>query len=371
MIQHHVPGLIPARAGKTGAPLIGRHLLGAHPRACGENGTTRPCPFGGPGSSPRVRGKLGVGEAHGGVDGLIPARAGKTRVPFVWVLICAAHPRVCGENAGRCRAVGLSAGSSPRVRGKRVLGHSGFSVGRLIPACAGKTPVISPKPFSRTAHPRVCGENPGVAHRFRCLPGSSPRVRGKRRMVRPRRRRTRLIPACAGKTPAHVDMSSPFPAHPRVCGENGGRYLRQFIPTGSSPRVRGKRAGEDRAGALDGLIPACAGKTVLISYCPRPDAAHPRVCGENWGRGCGRGRRPGSSPRVRGKLLIGYSITQQHRLIPACAGKTFSPVCVYSSPTAHPRVCGENGVGAGVGAHPHGSSPRVRGKLKSSHGKFS
>ena len=52
------------------------------------------------------------------MDGLIPARAGKTfRVPRSRY-DPEAHPRACGENPARRPPRSTWAGSSPRVRGK-------------------------------------------------------------------------------------------------------------------------------------------------------------------------------------------------------------------------------------------------------------
>ena len=53
----------------------------------------------------------------------------------------------------------LTEGSSPRVRGKRLMGRTNFPAWGLIPACAGKTGYLSAGKASVRAHPRVCGEN--------------------------------------------------------------------------------------------------------------------------------------------------------------------------------------------------------------------
>ena len=70
-----------------------------------------------------------------------------------------------------------------------------------------------------------------------------------------------LIPACAGKTSGGVMGVRPLRAHPRVCGENGIKPKLHGQCRGSSPRVRGKLMVEAREPLLPGLIPACAGKT--------------------------------------------------------------------------------------------------------------
>ena len=92
-------GLIPARAGKTRRRRGRSCGLPAHPRACGENRKHRGHPFVRLGSSPRVRGKPDNLSIYGVRHGLIPARAGKTGAARGRPDHCWAHPRACGENA--------------------------------------------------------------------------------------------------------------------------------------------------------------------------------------------------------------------------------------------------------------------------------
>ena len=131
----------------------------AHPRVCGENYTENAPVRSSAGSSPRVRGKLSWDDNYGRTLGLIPACAGKTNSTGNRNRIGRAHPRVCGENAEFLATHIAVAGSSPRVRGKRIQLLVGVITGRLIPACAGKTPRPSGEACSTRAHPRVCGEN--------------------------------------------------------------------------------------------------------------------------------------------------------------------------------------------------------------------
>ena len=172
------------------------------------------------GSSPRVRGKPGVHAGPGRVHGLIPACAGKTltvpRIPP-----CPqAHPRVCGENPHAGNREREGAGSSPRVRGKPIRGQHGQPGWGLIPACAGKTRSIPGQGTVCRAHPRVCGENVTGGAILPGVDGSSPRVRGKRRLSWLGISIMRLIPACAGKTMLDLGPTARGRAHPRVCGEN-------------------------------------------------------------------------------------------------------------------------------------------------------
>ena len=74
-------------------------------------------------------------------------------------------------------------------------------------------------------------------------------------------RRTRLIPAWAGKTFMFDSPCPCFPAHPRVGGENNLRHILGFWFMGSSPRGRGKHRAGMPMTMTRRLIPAWAGKT--------------------------------------------------------------------------------------------------------------
>ena len=151
--------LIPACAGKTNPAKVSDLSCSAHPRVCGENFSlfrrnSRPR-----GSSPRVRGKP-ASAAHSFTNsGLIPACAGKTFRYPIRSRARPAHPRVCGENVWTTDQGRRGVGSSPRVRGKLGVGVVAGLLRRLIPACAGKTPRPRHSKIRLWAHPRVCGEN--------------------------------------------------------------------------------------------------------------------------------------------------------------------------------------------------------------------
>ena len=93
-----------------------------------------------PGSSPRVRGAAGVGDALVSVLGIIPACAGSSQNGKSWLVRGRDHPRVCGEQSALSESVMAKVGSSPRVRGAgRVEGEVRHGEG-IIPACAGSRP---------------------------------------------------------------------------------------------------------------------------------------------------------------------------------------------------------------------------------------
>ena len=240
--RSHAEGLIPACAGKTFRARVAGNDARAHPRVCGENAAALDGGTAREGSSPRMRGKHQRPNRRRPRIRLIPAYAGKTAVGSLGVVRVRAHPRVCGENVAYEKAVRGDLGSSPRMRGKlRLVWVISWPWG-LIPAYAGKT-----TPRRRTI-------------RMHC--GSSPRMRGKQTKASQTPSSARLIPAYAGKTFSRSFMMSRRSAHPRVCGENEARAGPKTPPQGSSPRMRGKRGRLARSRRARGLIPAYAGKTL-------------------------------------------------------------------------------------------------------------
>ena len=194
----------------------------------------------------------------------------------------------------------------------------------------------------RAAHPRVGGENANPKSPSNCQQGSSPRGRGKQRLLRRDDAQDGLIPAWAGKTHlAYRTARAPW-AHPRVGGENS--LVIEHSPTvqGSSPRGRGKRFDRANHAGDAGLIPAWAGKTQWGWCHSVPSRAHPRVGGENSPCSSNTRSPTGSSPRGRGKHIHTTAGICDAGLIPAWAGKTSPTRPRHSRATAHPRVGGEN-----------------------------
>ena len=132
---------------------------------------------------------------------------------------------------------------------------------------------------------------------------------------------------------------------------------------GSSPRVRGTLVLRHHGKADTGIIPACAGNTVSGLRRVIVCRDHPRVCGEHCRRARACDVRRGSSPRVRGTHRVLWRTGYRPGIIPACAGNT--DIIKTGNPTArdHPRVCGEHEVTPDNIAGYTGSSPRVRGTL--------
>ena len=152
--------------------------------------------------------------------------------------------------------------------------------------------------------------------------GTSPRMRGKHGRSRAQPRRSRNIPAYAGKTSEKRIILTGCWEHPRVCGENLPFATGAKPFPGTSPRMRGKRGENPHGGGRKRNIPAYAGKTPWKANKPSRRSEHPRVCRENPGFGDGRERHGGTSPRMRGKLSLAGYFLGDFRNIPVYAGKT-------------------------------------------------
>ena len=168
---------------------------------------------------------------------------------------------MCGEHRAQSVWLRQDGGSSPHVRGARH-GDARPAAGLgIIPACAGSTKAEWTDLISRGDHPRMCGEHEVGFEPFPVLAGSSPHVRGARWSRWPDASRCGIIPACAGSTMLPARCPVRARDHPRMCGEHKDVTTEQIVQAGSSPHVRGApevTAGNSRT---NGIIPACAGST--------------------------------------------------------------------------------------------------------------
>ena len=171
---------IPARAGNAARSEAPAARKAVHPRACGERADCTSDPFAVNGSSPRVRGTQGRGERQQRVERFIPARAGNAPTSFLRRRRSPVHPRACGERPGFMRPEGIVVGSSPRVRGTRRAPRARAPACRFIPARAGNAVLALATDDVAPVHPRACGERGPARTARRGTSGSSPRVRGTR-----------------------------------------------------------------------------------------------------------------------------------------------------------------------------------------------
>ena len=339
---HRIAGLIPAGAGQTCIPANSSPPNTAHPRRCGAD--LRPIaiatsPWG---SSPQVRGRLSPCPRLTCTTRLIPAGAGQTASFPARRPSSRAHPRRCGADVIFGFISAGWQGSSPQVRGRHHPGDRPDHTTGLIPAGAGQTSPGRGTCRTSRAHPRRCGADVDLHLCKRHYLGSSPQVRGRQRECALRLVVNGLIPAGAGQTRLVSAI---------------------WLPTmGSSPQVRGRRLGGPGERRRDGLIPAGAGQTDGTAFAGFGAGAHPRRCGADYLVCCSNSVQSGSSPQVRGRLASGVPGGVPVGLIPAGAGQTFGVLQQLGSIGAHPRRCGADPEIFLSISREMGSSPQVRGR---------
>ena len=154
------------------------------------------------------------------------------------------------------------------------------------------------------------------------------------------------------------------PVHPRPCGEQSNSIITVLPCTGSSPPVRGTAIQADIPASTDRFIPARAGNSYGIKAAGLGTAVHPRPCGEQRKPGACLHVSSGSSPPVRGTVLINRKNSCIIRFIPARAGNSNIVIQRRCAQAVHPRPCGEQCDRLEANVSNFGSSPPVRGTAK-------
>ena len=333
-------GIIPARAGFTGGRRPQEGDEGDHPRSRGVYAAYAADSGPDYGSSPLARGLPGSQGRQGGMNRIIPARAGFTRPALLNCLPWRDHPRSRGVYGWTVLSSAATPGSSPLARGLRP-GPSGRRPGpRIIPARAGFTPVHLVNPLQREDHPRSRGVYTWRNWMRNAAKGSSPLARGLPQTASSASVSLRIIPARAGFTRSGSPRGAPAGDHPRSRGVYAVALRVCMSGHGSSPLARGLLGGRPAPAQEARIIPARAGFTRRRRGSrPRPPD-HPRS------RGvyccaltvlCGDG---GSSPLARGLPggFVGWRLS--NGIIPARAGFTISPGGENDDPRDHPRSRG-------------------------------
>ena len=317
-----------------------------------------------------MRGKPVPEERRRRITRIIPAHAGQTRSRTSGTRWPPDHPRACGANKIDHADGGVQVGSSPRMRGKPLIRIPvGLEV-RIIPAHAGQTPcAVRPRPWWPD-HPRACGANFGTlgvrVHLTLPAIGFQQQVLGHVDTDRGGHRAPSLVRANTTYVPGSTSMARAVntPAGVNACTLPPATRRHLSSATGSSPRMRGKRAGKPDPQSRQRIIPAHAGQTLVLKSSPRLRADHPRACGANGRRVTLNPPESGSSPRMRGKPeddVHGWILL---RIIPAHAGQTGLRVTLNPPESDHPRACGANPESPEWAQPTTGSSPRMRGKHK-------
>ena len=85
--------------------------------------------------------------------------------------------------------------------------------------------------------------------------------------------------------------------------------------------MRGKDTPIGETGAMSGITPAYAGKSMVTFLLNLASEDHPRVCGEKKVMRGAKDKRMGSPPRMRGKVVYALRDCSQRGITPAYAGK--------------------------------------------------
>ena len=292
--------IIPARAGFTAPAGPVAAARWDHPRSRGVYEVDVPVKSLLNGSSPLARGLPGDHITGWWEAGIIPARAGFTGRRSRRRGSRRDHPRSRGVYADRWLIRTVHDGSSPLARGlpqDRPLPRGPLGI---IPARAGFTRISDSVATDLADHPRSRGVYLITAQVRGQVPGSSPLARGLHDGSMKAVWTNRIIPARAGFTTNQRSCDASTPDHPRSRGVYAPVSLESPYWTGSSPLARGLQR---RPGAgspygwdhprsrgvyrsqgritrtLPGIIPARAGFTrETTERIPRP-RDHPRSRG--------------------------------------------------------------------------------------------
>ena len=135
-------GIIPARAGFTQTTWIGPRRLTDHPRSRGVYAEALVAETAARGSSPLARGLQTIGDGTRAALRIIPARAGFTGATLIGAYLHEDHPRSRGVYITLSLRVSSVSGSSPLARGLLPPKAPVLGALRIIPARAGFTSVI-------------------------------------------------------------------------------------------------------------------------------------------------------------------------------------------------------------------------------------
>ena len=169
--------------------------------------------------------------------------------------------------------------SSPHMRGIPV--GTGVVVGLvgIIPAHAGHTSRATQSTFRTWDRPRTCGVYCFYGFPLFLVSGSSPHMRGIRKLQGSCIIPVGIIPAHAGHTCCRRRRRRSIWDHPRTCRAYSAEQMALFCNQGSSPHMRGIHAQIEAMAQVIGIIPAHAGHTSSRGRTDSRSWDHPRTCG--------------------------------------------------------------------------------------------
>ena len=232
------------------------------------------------------------------------------------------HPRSRGVYRWAHLSCDPFGGSSPLARGLRLPGAPPAHDHGIIPARAGFTRVGAVGGGWGGDHPRSRGVYPIPHRRIPAILGSSPLARGLPVRMLLREKRGRIIPARAGFTRVGHRPGPEGGDHPRSRGVYRGGPAHRDARVGSSPLARGLPIWRSRSTRRAGIIPARAGFTAPAPRSASKSADHPRSRGVYHRASRPAHGRPGSSPLARGLPRCCLRFSGRAGIIPARAGFT-------------------------------------------------
>ena len=188
-----------------------------------------------------MRERLSIKEDTGQGMRITPARAGKTFMTASKNDIFQDHPRSCGKDGRRLKAFMAEDGSPPLVRERLRYCDIATAAFRITPARAGKTRISKRPGRTKRDHPRSCGKDFGIAILRRLPLGSPPLVRERHELASGLEERNGITPARAGKTSVVSIGGCSSEDHPRSCGKDKPLNYLLYLKGGSPPLVRERR----------------------------------------------------------------------------------------------------------------------------------
>ena len=213
--------------------------------------------------------------------------------------------------------------------------------------------------------------------------GSPPHARGRQACVCREGVCRRITPACAGKTFYYRIRQGPYQDHPRMRGEDSLHLSAARCRDGSPPHARGRRPTRLGWDPIEGITPACAGKTNLTNTSKRAIPDHPRMRGEDGSLLAARPVELGSPPHARGRRsrrpILEMSIQDHPRMRgedntirriiavavgspPHARGRRRIPTIQIKGSRDHPRMRGEDAKLHLNSLYGKGSPPHARGR---------
>ena len=226
------------------------------------------------------------------------------------------------EHQSRQLKIMAKEGSSRHAPGARSVRPRGTRTGRIIPACAGSTRRTGQCSRRRRDHPGMRREHATLGDVQRLDAGSSRHAPGARCSGGVENCWDGIIPACAGSTLILTRRSFPSRDHPGMRREHLTDHFVWSGPTGSSRHAPGALALVTRPRNTSGIIPACAGSTEPRRFQVRTSWDHPGMRREHCQFRRVQRLLQGSSRHAPGARTLFLSSICRTGIIPACAGST-------------------------------------------------